>query len=625
MDTTKLTEKEIIIFFIENDVLLSPELLLELKSINIPLKSDFSVINKKVLEILNSKITINVDDFENSIVVKDKHKNTKLYDKFVEYINQHKKTTTPLPAQKTETKIDENVNIKSTTPSEKKLETTEITHKQLDNLDDEEALLEIKTSSSIQKTKEEIKQQTIEEEMVLEKEKDEFMKKNKIKITASYSEKSKKRKVPDFVNYFTARYKEIEKILRTRAELQNLTSISRINAKKEKDNVALIGFVYEKSLTKNKNIMLKIEDPTGMVKVVVTQKKEELFRLAEEIQLDEVIGITGMYDKIIFANNILLPDVPLHKELRKSPEEGYCIIMGDTHVGNKLFLEAEFRKFLSWINGESGNEKQKEIASKVKYIFIVGDLVEGVGVYPDQEYDLNIIDIRDQYKKFAEYIKEIPEHIPIFLCAGNHDVGRIAEPQATLYKEYSEAVWDMKNIIFTSNPASINIFAQPENNFEGFDVLMYHGGSFIYYAFNIPIIRQNGSLRRADLIMKYLLQRRHLAPAHTSTLYIPDPKKDPLVISQIPDFFITGHIHRMSITNYRNITCINSSCWVSQSEEQERRGIVPQPARISLINMQTREIKILNFLSKEDQEKEIAKEQKHQKEVDIETAMEGLI
>lgn len=632
MNATNLTEQEIIQFFIDNDILLSPEILINIKTLDLPIKSDFSVINEDVLNIICSKISISVDDFEKSIVLKQKHKNSKLYEKFVEYIaqnlSQNKKTL--ILKEFKSILIEENSEIKISPEIKKQQFETEqikqIPPKLLDNLGEEE-LSNINYSSTIPKTREEIKLQTIEEEKQMEQEKEIFMTKNKIKIISSYNEKSKKRTVQDFVNHFTARYRELEKILRTRTELQNLTSIARINAKKEKDNVALIGFVYEKSVTKNKNIMLKIEDPTGFVSVVVSKNKEELFRLAEEIQLDEVIGITGTYDKIIFANNILLPDIPLHKELRKSPEEGYVVIMSDLHVGNKLFLEEDFKKFLSWLNQESGNEKQKEVASKIKYIFIVGDLVEGVGVYPDQEFDLNIVDIREQYIKLAEYLKEIPSHIPIFLCAGNHDVGRLSEPQATLYREYTEPLWNMKNLIFVSNPAVLNIFAQPEQGFEGFDINMYHGGSFIYYAFNIPAIRQKGALMRADLIMKYLLQRRHLAPAHTSTIYVPDPKRDPLVIEKVPDFFITGHIHRMSVTNYRNVTCINASCWVSQSDEQERRGMIPQPARIALINMQTREIKVMNFLSKEEQEQEAAKEAETQakKNVDVDAAIAGLI
>ena len=100
---------------------------------------------------------------------------------------------------------------------------------------------------------------------------------------------------------------------------------------------------------------------------------------------------------------------------------------------------------------------------------------------------------------------------------------------------------------------------------------------------------------RADLIMKFLLQRRHLAPVHESNQFIPDKEFDNLIIDIIPDFFITGHIHKMSISQYKKTTMINASCWAKQSEFQEKNGVIPQPAKLPLINLKTREVKVLNF------------------------------
>jgi len=51
----------------------------------------------------------------------------------------------------------------------------------------------------------------------------------------------------------------------------------------------------------------------------------------------------------------------------------------------KQFLPREFEKFVSWLRGEVGDEKQKDIARKTKYIIVLGDIVDGVGIYPEQE------------------------------------------------------------------------------------------------------------------------------------------------------------------------------------------------------------------------------------------------
>jgi hypothetical protein len=132
------------------------------------------------------------------------------------------------------------------------------------------------------------------------------------------------------------------------------------------------------------------------------------------------------------------------------------------------------------------------------------------------------------------------------------------------------------------------------------DVLLYHGYSLIYYSDAIPSLRSAGGQKVADDIMIYLLKRRHLAPTHGSSLYIPDTQEDALLIDPIPDIFATGHIHRSQSKNYRNVTCLTGSCWTQITEDQEKRGLEPQPARAMVVNLKTREIKVMNFNSGPD-------------------------
>ncbi len=573
-----MNTQELIEFYLEQGILISPGLLEHLSEEQILLQQPFIVLNDATQDVARYSVPVGVEDFEKALVLQEKHQNNKLYLKFLEYIKGYKAirsdttTQTPVP----------NIFSVERSPIHVIAAASQVpVHSPI-----------VPASSAV----------ASEDLAALRAA---FMQRHRIKIVQSYDEKSRRRTVQDFTNYFNARFKCIEKILRGRQELQNLTSIARITGKKERENVAIIGYVYEKNITKNKNIMFTIEDPTGVIKVVVSHTKEELFKVAEEIQLDEVIGITGMCDTIVFANNILLPDVPLSKELKKSSEEGYFVVIADPQFGSKLFLEKEFKRFIAWMQGEAGSAQQREIASKVKYLFIPGDIVDGVGIYPGQEQDLAIADITEQYSGFAELVKQLPQDLPIIITPGNHDVGRIGEPQPKLDYTYTQALTDIPNVISVGNPAVINIYAQQAQEFEGFNVLLYHGYSFVYYAEHVPSIRQKGAQKRPDLISRYLLQRRHLAPTHTSALYIPDPKKDFLALEKVPDFFFSGHIHRASVSNYRNVTCINASCWVSQSDEQERRGLEAQPARAFIINMQTREVKVMNFLSREDQEKEL--------------------
>ncbi|MBA3064790.1 hypothetical protein FP803_05110, partial [Candidatus Woesearchaeota archaeon] len=123
-----------------------------------------------------------------------------------------------------------------------------------------------------------------------------------VKILFSYNEESKKRDVKDFVSFFNSRYKAIENMLKNRQELQNLMSINRIINKKEKETISLIGLVNDKKITKNNNIILKLEDQTGSISILISKNKTDLIKAAKDIVLDEVIGITG-----VNGENIVLP------------------------------------------------------------------------------------------------------------------------------------------------------------------------------------------------------------------------------------------------------------------------------------------------------------------------------
>jgi DNA polymerase II small subunit len=415
-----------------------------------------------------------------------------------------------------------------------------------------------------------------------------------VEVTLTYNNIPHKYGIQDFANFFHSRYRFLEALLRNRQELQHTLTINRLLDKKERESAAIIGLVQDVAETKTGNILLTLEDPTGSIKVLISKSKKELFADGKDIVLDEVIGIAGMAgDRFLFADKVIWPDVPITHEFKKGPEDEYALFLSDIHVGSKLFLREEFKKFIQWVRGEVGNDQQRETAKKVKYIFIAGDVVDGVGIYPSQEEELELTDIKDQYADFCELIREIPLDKQIIICPGNHDSVHLAEPQPAFYQEFSPGMFDVPNVTLVSNPSMITI--GKTDDFSGFDVLMYHGYSFDYYVANVESIRMNGGYHRADLIMKFLLKRRHLAPSFKSTPYYPSHKEDPLLIRTIPDFLVTGHIHYCSVANYKGITTISGSCWQDKTTFQEKLGHEPEPARVPIVNLKTREIKILRF------------------------------
>jgi len=420
----------------------------------------------------------------------------------------------------------------------------------------------------------------------IEIKKEQFIEKNEkkadIEILSPEIMPARKIEVEDFVRHFRNRYTEIKQILQERTELQNLTSLDRISGQKQ--NISVIGLVSEKRITKNKNFLIRIEDLTGAGIALINHNKPELYEKAQGIMLDEVIGLKCSGSReMLFVNDIVYPDAAIF-ERKKAEQEVYALFTSDMHVGSDKFLEENFLKFIDWINGDLG---YKENIKKIKYLFLVGDNVDGVGVYPGQENSLKINDIKEQYKKLAELLGKIRKDIKIIMCPGQHDSVRVAEPQPAIGEDFGAPLYNLENLTLVTNPCYISID-------EGFEILMYHGASFHGVIDDIEHLRTEKAHENPTKVIKELLKRRHLAPTHSSVIYIPG-EKDPLFIRRIPDIVTTGECHRADIDSYNNILIIANSCWQTVTPFEEKVGNHPDPCKVPMLNLKTREIKILDF------------------------------
>ena len=541
-----MSTREIVEQFLKKNYLVSPDVLSSVTNID-----DFSfyedkgekpiVVTKDVFFVANKNkkpMEINWLEFEKSRVLYEKGKDNKIYESFLEILSF------------------------DGSPQKKQIV---------------EALIN------------EIKQQP---EIIIEKEEET----PNVIITKCYVDESiKEKKVSDFVQYFKNRYNKMRDILMSREELQNSLSIKRILQKKDRDKVSLIGLIQNKYVTKNGHVMLKLEDPTGLINVLINKEKGETYSLAQNLVLDSAIGAVGVSNgEIVFANNIYLPDIPQTKELKKSENESWVAFISDIHVGSKNFLEKEFLKFIKWLN--LGLKENIEIASKLNYLIIAGDNVDGVGIYPGQDRDLAINDVRRQYDKLADYLSLIRKDIHIVIAPGNHDAVRLTQPQPTLDKKYAESLFDIPQLNLVTNPSVITLHAT--RSFPGFDVLIFHGYSYHYYADNVESLRKIKARNHPKEIMKYMLQLRHLGPTHTSTLYIPDTREDPLIIDRIPDIFVSGELHKPEVGSYNGVVTIGCSCWQSVTDYELKMGNSPDPCKVVVMNLKTREIKILDFNEK---------------------------
>ena len=408
-----------------------------------------------------------------------------------------------------------------------------------------------------------------------------------IKIISQIPHLGKKIEIKDFFGHFKQKFIEMKKILQGNPELDNLISINKISRNNQR--VSIIGMVYEKRITKNNNIFLEVEDLTGRIRVLVSQNKKEIYEKAEDITLDSIIGFKCSGNgEILFANEIIFPDAAI-SERKKSPVEENVLFIADLHVGGKPFLEENFLKFIDYLNGKVPNTPEVE---KIKYLFVVGDLVAGVGNYPNQERDLKIKDVEEQYSRVAELFNKIRKDIQIIILPGNHDCVRLMEPQPILDEKYAWPLYNLKNVVLTSNPSFVNIGAK--ETFSGFNILAYHGFSFPYYANNVQSLMSQDSINFPDKIMAYLLKNRHLAPTYTSVQNSP-AENDELLMKEVPDIFISSHLHKSAVAYYNNILMISNSCWEALTPYQEKLGNIPDFCKVPMFNLKTRQVKILDF------------------------------
>ena len=389
----------------------------------------------------------------------------------------------------------------------------------------------------------------------------------------------------DFIKLFIDRFENLRKILKNqRREIANIIPINKISKANVKI-IQIIGIIKEVRNTKNGHRLIEIEDDTGSAVAIALKNNPEVFQIAREIVLDEVVGIIGQLSKngdLLVIQNIIYPDISIQNSRHKSEEPICAAFLSDIHIGSKEFLEKQWLSFIKWVNGQMGNSRQREVAGKIKYIVIPGDVVDGIGIYPNQEKELLITNLYKQYEVLADYINKIPEHISIIIQPGNHDAVRPAEPQPAFEKEIQN-LFSGNDITFVGNPCYFSI--------HGIEVLSYHGQSLLDFATNIQHLKYNDPVE----IMKIMLKKHHLAPSYGGYTPLAPEHKDYMIVDKIPDIFVTGHVHLATVGEYRGIKLINASSWQSQTSYQKMLNFIPDPAKIPIVNLKSGNITMMDF------------------------------
>ena len=379
---------------------------------------------------------------------------------------------------------------------------------------------------------------------------------------------------------FSSRFNKLKRIISDRPESKMLKSIASVKTTKSEDDMYVCGLVTTRNTERNITKLI-LEDPSGSFEGIVFDN--ELQKTAGTLLIDQFVMARVSFGKNsgLIIKDLILPDIP-DQATNKSETEAYAVFLSDLHIGSKYFMEEEFSDFVSWLSSPD------PVARKIRFVLIGGDMLDGVGIYPNQNKELVCQTIQEQLKKAEGLIDRIPKNIKIVIMPGNHDPGRRALPQPAIPKKYNSGLWERENVIMVGNPAVILL--------NGVKVTMFHGQSIDDIVKTTPGL----SYDKPTNVMKHLLRARHLSPIYGSQTPIAPEMEDLLVIEDVPDIFHVGHVHRAQLDMYKGILLVNSGSWQKQTPFQASVGMTPNPGIAIMVNLKTFQVFHQNYNSNSD-------------------------
>jgi len=398
--------------------------------------------------------------------------------------------------------------------------------------------------------------------------------------------------VEDFVSNFQDRYYRLRDIITQRVDGKGVIDINEVTEKnntqeKGKSPIAkIVGLVTNKTPTKSGNIALELEDPTGHISVIVQQRDPNLFSKARLVLLDQALCVEGalVSSEMMIAKDLFLPDIPSNRRNHRATEPVSALLLSDIHFGSRNFLGKIFQRLLDWLQRKEGDEEHVELASTVKYIVINGDLVDGIGVYPNQIAEITLFDLDSQFNGLNQLLQQIPSHIHLLITPGNHDGVRLAIPRPAIEDRFLASLKDSGlQVTSLGCPSQVSL--------HDVNLLIYHGDSLV----DIMAALSKPELEASFVAMREMLRGRHLAPIYGKSTTIVAEPRDWLVIDEVPDILHCGHVHVTSVGSYRKTLILNSGTFQSQTDYQRLIGVEPTPGIVPLVNLQTLNVKTLNF------------------------------
>ena len=379
---------------------------------------------------------------------------------------------------------------------------------------------------------------------------------------------------------FSSRFNKLKRIIFDRPESRMLKSLASIKTAKFDDDLYVCGLVTLKNSERNIT-KLNLEDPSGSFEGIIFD--DDLQKSADTLLIDQFVMVRiGMGKNSGFIiKDLIFPDIP-EQVVNKSETEAYAVFLSDLHIGSKYFMDEEFSDFVEWLSSPD------PVARKVRFVLIGGDILDGVGIYPNQNKELVCQTIEEQLEKAESLIDKIPKNVKIIIMPGNHDPGRRALPQPAIPKKYNSGLWERENVVMVGNPSMVSL--------NGVKVLMFHGQSIDDIVKTTPGMKYDEPTN----VMKHLLKARHLSPIYGSQTPIAPEMEDLLVIEDIPDIFHVGHVHKAQLDMYKGILLVNSGSWQKQTPFQASVGMTPNPGIALMVNLKTFQVFHQNYNSNLD-------------------------
>jgi DNA polymerase II small subunit len=375
--------------------------------------------------------------------------------------------------------------------------------------------------------------------------------------------------VVGFTRLFTSRYRQLAPLLRGRPGLENPKAMR--DARPSDGVQSVVGLVREvRTTSRHHHTIVTLDDETGSLEVLVPNGSP-LSRLT--FLDDEVVGLklkwSGPRDRLPVAVGVERPDVPVSRRRGRCETPRRVLLLSDLHIGSKTFLAHDWAALAEFL-GERG--PNPELARSVDSVVVAGDLVDGIGIYPKQERDVEIPDVVEQYAELGRRLADLPSRLTIVAVPGNHDAVSPAEPQPALPPSLGRLLGE--NVRLLGNPSTFSL--------GGTVISAYHGRGFDDL---IPAIPGSAYARPTE-VMRRMLQMRHLAPIYGSRTPIAPAERDGLVIDPVPDILVTGHLHTYGVDRYRDVLLVNASAWQAETDYQRMRNIVPHPSQATVVDLQ---------------------------------------